>query len=141
MKANISNKDLTEASSQTQFLSLLLRAKRITLDGVEEEYSSTPFQLGNECVLPEERRDEARKAVDALKQLNSSDPVRTGRPIPSTHDTNYCLLDCVAHTRLLFVRLGRTSRMSQLYSEVRDIRLAPDARREEWRSVVRKHGI
>lgn len=69
--------DAPEAASQTHYLSLLLSATNQTTDNIidTEEYFNQ-FKLGDECVLPEERREEAQKAYDTLLRLESSDDVR-----------------------------------------------------------------
>lgn len=71
-----SSADVPEAASQTQYLSLLLNATNKTNNSIidVEDYFS-PFELGNECVIPEENRDDAQKAYDTLLSLNSSDDV------------------------------------------------------------------
>ena len=65
--------DVVEVASQTHALSLLLSANTRNEDQDEpvkpEEY---PLDLGNECILPEERMEEARQGYEALKKLESS---------------------------------------------------------------------
>ena len=70
--------DASEAASLTHYLSLLLNATNQTNANLinTEDYFG-PFDLGEECILPEERRDEAQRAYDTLLSLNSSDDVRS----------------------------------------------------------------
>ncbi|OBZ73220.1 hypothetical protein A0H81_06881 [Grifola frondosa] len=73
------SKDVAELASQTQALSLLLAAnsRDRSLDG-NELSERGPLSLGEECMLPEERLEEAVAGYDSLKQLESasSDSVR-----------------------------------------------------------------
>ena len=69
--------DVTELASQTQALALLLAAKGSSqlndrdLDG-DDASPLGPLALGDECVLPEERQEEARAGYNALKQLEGA---------------------------------------------------------------------
>ncbi|KAL0569229.1 hypothetical protein V5O48_012743 [Marasmius crinis-equi] len=65
--------DVAEVASQTYALSLLLIANSRNEDQDEpvrsEEY---PLDLGDECILPEERIQEAKEGYEILKKLESS---------------------------------------------------------------------
>lgn len=76
--------DVAEIASQTQALALLLAASESTqlkdrdLDG-DRASPLGPLALGEECVLPEERQEEARAGYEALRKLDSaSADVRSG---------------------------------------------------------------
>ncbi|TBU45371.1 hypothetical protein BD309DRAFT_890639 [Dichomitus squalens] len=71
LKHNPEHRDVAELASQTQALSLLLSANASSLDG-NDVGSQGPLALGDECVLPEERIEEARAGYDSLKQLDAS---------------------------------------------------------------------
>ncbi|KLO16848.1 hypothetical protein SCHPADRAFT_937555 [Schizopora paradoxa] len=65
-----------EAVLQTHFLSLLLKASKLTvkeLDSDDDDTAADDFALGKEYILYEERREDAQKAYDSLQQLKSSD--------------------------------------------------------------------
>ncbi|KAJ7688974.1 hypothetical protein B0H17DRAFT_1067381 [Mycena rosella] len=66
-------KDVAEVASQTHALALLLAANSKDQD-VDEPPKTGEFalELGDECVLPEERVAEATACYDALKKLESS---------------------------------------------------------------------
>ncbi|EEB95339.1 hypothetical protein MPER_05703, partial [Moniliophthora perniciosa FA553] len=65
--------DVAEVASQTHALSLLLSANSRNEDQDQpvkpHEY---PLELGEECVLPEERVEEAKVGYETLKKLESS---------------------------------------------------------------------
>ncbi|OCH91549.1 hypothetical protein OBBRIDRAFT_752951 [Obba rivulosa] len=67
------HKDVAEIASQTQALSLLLAAnsRDRSLDGNEVSQAG-PLALDDECVLAEERVEEALSGYNALKNLKSS---------------------------------------------------------------------
>lgn len=65
--------DVSEVASQTQALALLLAANSKDEDQDNAvEGTQYPLDLGNECVLPEERVDEASAGYEVLKRLESS---------------------------------------------------------------------
>jgi hypothetical protein len=65
--------DVAEVASQTHALALLLSANYPDDDQDDVTRSEeNALDLGNECLLAEERRDEARSGYDALKKLESS---------------------------------------------------------------------
>jgi hypothetical protein len=69
-------KDVAEVASQTQALSLLLDAGRTQHEYELDSLSSStkgPLDLGNECVLLEERFQEAEVGYQILKKLPQSD--------------------------------------------------------------------
>ncbi|KAF7290669.1 hypothetical protein MIND_01307200 [Mycena indigotica] len=67
------NRDITEVASQTQALSLLLAA-----NSKDQDRDDSPpdgryaLELGGECLLAEERIQEAKVAYDVLKKIESS---------------------------------------------------------------------
>ena len=71
VKHNPEHRDVAELASQTQALSLLLSANANSLDGGDVG-SQGPLALGDECLLSEERMDEARVGYDSLRQLDAS---------------------------------------------------------------------
>ncbi|KAF8530061.1 hypothetical protein BU17DRAFT_72839 [Hysterangium stoloniferum] len=70
--------DIAEVASYTQALSLLLLRSQFgspeALDGYTDP--TEPLQLGAECSLPDERKDEARMGYELLQKLNESESVR-----------------------------------------------------------------
>lgn len=66
--------DVAELASQTQALSLLVEAG-VSSHGTEsgDAIKSDPLSLGEECVLPHERRDEVEAGYATLKSLRSAD--------------------------------------------------------------------
>ncbi|KAG5338199.1 hypothetical protein C0989_008017 [Termitomyces sp. Mn162] len=67
--------DVAQIASHTQALALLLAANsqdEDQNDAPEERESEYPVKLGSECILPEERVEEARANYDALTSLKSS---------------------------------------------------------------------
>ncbi|EJD00430.1 uncharacterized protein FOMMEDRAFT_91112 [Fomitiporia mediterranea MF3/22] len=74
-KKHAKQKDVPEAASQTYYLSLLLcttKKPSKELD-VKDCHGVEKFWLGDECVLLEERREDALKAYEGLQQLDSSE--------------------------------------------------------------------
>lgn len=68
-----------EAVLQTHFLSLLLKASKLTTKELANDVDEAPsddLALGKEYIIFEERREDAQKAYDSLQQLKSSDDVR-----------------------------------------------------------------
>ena len=68
---------MPEAASQTYFLSLLLSTTKAAAHELDEKTRAEAdgFGLSDECVLLEERREDALKAYEGLQRLNSSDEV------------------------------------------------------------------
>lgn len=65
--------DVSEVASQTQALALLLAANSKDEDQDNAvEGTQYPLDLGHECMLPEERLDEASAGYEVLKRLESS---------------------------------------------------------------------
>lgn len=64
-------KDVAEVVSQTRALALLLSANAKN-DDEDDTSEELPLQLGRECLLPEERIEEAREGYRVLKDLRSS---------------------------------------------------------------------
>ncbi|KAG6840608.1 hypothetical protein C0991_005556 [Blastosporella zonata] len=67
--------DVAQVASYTQALALLLSANTTDEDEDDapvDEAFEYPVELGSECVLPEERIEEARTCYDALASLQSS---------------------------------------------------------------------
>ncbi|KAJ7471989.1 hypothetical protein FB451DRAFT_1090193 [Mycena latifolia] len=67
-------KDVAEVASQTHALALLLAANSNKDQDIDEPPKTGEFalELGNECMLPEERVAEATACYEALKKLESS---------------------------------------------------------------------
>jgi hypothetical protein len=66
-------KDVVEVASQTHALALLLAANSKDQDNDNPPTSGEyALELGDECVLPEERLAEATACYEALKKLESS---------------------------------------------------------------------
>lgn len=66
------SKDLADIASCTQALSLLLiRSPETSSEALDGDHTdpSEPLTLGEECLLPEERREEARINYKALQDL------------------------------------------------------------------------
>ncbi|KAL5522105.1 hypothetical protein ACEPAF_1962 [Sanghuangporus sanghuang] len=74
-KKHSKHSDVPEAALQTYFLSLLLSTTKAAARDVEEksQVDGDGFGLGDECVLLEERCEDALKVYEDLQQLNSSD--------------------------------------------------------------------
>ncbi|KAG5643985.1 hypothetical protein DXG03_009275 [Asterophora parasitica] len=64
--------DVAEVASQTHALALLLGVYSLDDDQDDEGEGVYPLELGQECMLPEERIQEARAGYDVLKGLKSS---------------------------------------------------------------------
>ncbi|KAF5376499.1 hypothetical protein D9615_008660 [Tricholomella constricta] len=64
--------DVAEVASQTYALALLLGANSRDDDQDDEGEGVYPLELGQECVLPEERIEEAKAGYNVLKGLKSS---------------------------------------------------------------------
>ncbi|EGO23192.1 hypothetical protein SERLADRAFT_439938 [Serpula lacrymans var. lacrymans S7.9] len=62
--------EVAEVASQTQALALLLGANSTDEDQLGDEHSI--LVLGNDCILPEERIEEASAAYESLQKLNST---------------------------------------------------------------------
>ena len=69
--------DVSETTSQLYFLSLLLNATKPSVKDLEERanVSRKPFDLGDECTLFEERREDAERSYEVLKQLHTKHEV------------------------------------------------------------------
>ena len=96
--------DVAELASQTQALSLLLSANYDGLDGNNVSPQGV-LVLGEECMLPEQRIEEAMAGYTALKQL---DPTRSDvrgavRSIPLSFDM-YVFLSSLRKPRLRTTR-------------------------------------
>ncbi|KAI5117629.1 hypothetical protein M0805_001272 [Coniferiporia weirii] len=67
--------DVPEAASQIHYLSLLLHSATQTPKDfkIEEDSHNDPYGLDNVCILPEERKEDAGKAYEALRLMNTSD--------------------------------------------------------------------
>jgi hypothetical protein len=64
--------DLAEIANQTQGLALLLGANSKDVDQNDRKpQPGSTLTLGNECILPEERIEEAESGYDTLKQLQT----------------------------------------------------------------------
>lgn len=67
---------VAELASHTQALSLLLiRSQQITPEAVDGDHTNPdqPLTLGAECLLLEERREEAEQIYEALQKLPKTD--------------------------------------------------------------------
>jgi hypothetical protein len=67
--------DVAQVASQTHALALWLAASSLNEDqddAFHEGESVYPLELGQECVLPEERMEEARAEYEILKEQKSS---------------------------------------------------------------------
>lgn len=69
--------DIPEAATQLHFLSLLLvTTKQASKENDEqEEVVPNQFEIGDECILYEERRGDVQMAYETLLRLKSSDDV------------------------------------------------------------------
>ena len=68
--------EIAEIASHTQAISLfLIRAQRATAEALDGDHTNPkqPLTLGDECLLPEERRDEALSCYSSLTELPKSD--------------------------------------------------------------------
>jgi hypothetical protein len=68
--------DLAELASHTQVLSLLLiRSQEVTPEAVDGDHTNPeqPLTLGAECLVLEERREEAKQGYHALQKLPKND--------------------------------------------------------------------
>ena len=66
-------KDVAEVASQTQGLALLLSASSLNEDeDRESEAEIFQLQLNGECILPQERVEEATSGYETLKNLETS---------------------------------------------------------------------
>ncbi|KAL5501019.1 hypothetical protein ACEPAH_9406 [Sanghuangporus vaninii] len=74
-KKHSKHSDVPEAALQTYFLSQLLSTTKAAVRDVEEksQIDGDGFGLGDECILLQERREDALKVYEDLQQLNSSD--------------------------------------------------------------------
>ncbi|KAF9025079.1 hypothetical protein BDZ89DRAFT_1068592 [Hymenopellis radicata] len=65
--------DVTEVASQTHALALLLSSKSIEDDDNDKaDGAEYALDIGDECILPEERQPEAQTGYETLKKLESS---------------------------------------------------------------------
>lgn len=64
--------DVAEIASQTQALALLLAAASGNEGAEESDISIGQLPLGNECILPEERVQEAKVGFTTLRNIDSS---------------------------------------------------------------------
>ncbi|TDL20474.1 hypothetical protein BD410DRAFT_790991 [Rickenella mellea] len=76
-KHNPHHAETADAASQIQALSLLLSPDGLTATDLDGErvrvQPKGPFDLGDECILPEERREEAQRSYETLRRLNDSE--------------------------------------------------------------------
>ena len=63
--------DVAEVASQTHALALLLFVTKKQEINERTSVPPLPIDTNGECVLPEERRDEAKQGFDVLKNLRS----------------------------------------------------------------------
>ncbi|KAF8152244.1 hypothetical protein B0H34DRAFT_724464 [Crassisporium funariophilum] len=64
--------DVAEVASQTHALALLLSAESPNEDEDNDDFGKPPLDLGRECLLPEERIEDATVGYEVLKSLESS---------------------------------------------------------------------
>ncbi len=106
--------DVTEVASQTHALALLLSSKSIEDDDNDKaDGAEYALDIGDECILPEERQPEAQTGYETLKKLESSNfdvrlhALLIHSLIPSLQTLNFALAyyayalgnpsECLAH--------------------------------------------